>query len=204
MYVRTSLAHGGVGLLVALPLLLLLAAPVRAQTPPFFEETDCAVVADLAAWRDDDLRCGYVVVPERRQDVTDPAAVNTIRLAVVVLPATGAAPADDPLFVAQGGPGGSTIDVFTDLLLDSPLRDRRDIVLFDQRGTLYSDPNLICTEFRRQGRTLHGVGRGVPGAAGPGDQRLPRPSDRCGHRRRRLQQPGERRRRGRHPPRAGL
>ncbi|MEZ4580793.1 MAG: alpha/beta fold hydrolase [Caldilineaceae bacterium] len=143
---RTSLAHGGVGLLVALPLLLLLAAPVRAQTPPFFEETDCAMVADLAAWRDDDLRCGYVVVPERRQDVTDPSAVNTIRLAVVVLPATGAAPADDPLFVAQGGPGGSTIDVFTDLLLDSPLRDRRDIVLFDQRGTLYSDPNLICTE----------------------------------------------------------
>ncbi|MEZ4609076.1 MAG: hypothetical protein R2838_02265 [Caldilineaceae bacterium] len=42
---------------MALPLLLLLAAPVRAQTPPFFEETDCAMVADLAAWRDDDLRC---------------------------------------------------------------------------------------------------------------------------------------------------
>ncbi|MEZ4609075.1 MAG: hypothetical protein R2838_02260 [Caldilineaceae bacterium] len=63
--------------------------------------------------------------------------------------------------MAQGGPGGSTIDVFTDLLLDSPLRDRRDIVLFDQRGTLYSDPNLICTEVQAQGRTLHGVGRGT-------------------------------------------
>ena len=146
-YVRIFLTHCGMGLFVALPLLLFPAAPVHAQTPPVFEEDDCAAVADLAAWRDD-LRCGYVDVPERRLDVTDPSAVNTIRLAVVVLPATDATPADDPLFVAQGGPGGSTIDVFTDLLLGSPLRDRRDIVLFDQRGTLYSDPNLICTEMQ--------------------------------------------------------
>ncbi len=64
-----------------------------------------------------------------------------------MLKSSDPAPRPDPLFIAQGGPGGSTIDTYAGPLLGgSPLRGSRDIVLFDQRGTLYSQPALLCTE----------------------------------------------------------
>src|SRR6185295_3330818 len=53
--------------------------------------------------------CGFVSVPLRHGDAESPR----IRLAVVVIPAldkVGRQP--DPLFLAQGGPGGSTISGF--------------------------------------------------------------------------------------------
>jgi len=86
-----------------------------------------------------------VTVPLRHADPDGP----TIRLAVVVLPAVDADPAADPLFMAQGGPGASTIDTFAEYLAtDNDLRPttNRDIVLWDQRGTLYSSPFLHCPE----------------------------------------------------------
>ena len=51
--------------------------------------------------------------------------------------------------MAQGGPGGSTIDTYSQLIpLDPRLNNLdRDIVLFDQRGTLYSKPSLVCPEY---------------------------------------------------------
>jgi hypothetical protein len=58
-----------------------------------------------------------------------------------------------PLFMAQGGPGGSTIDTYANALITSP-RTRpvrnRDIVLWDQRGTYYSRPALLCPELIAQ------------------------------------------------------
>jgi pimeloyl-ACP methyl ester carboxylesterase len=51
--------------------------------------------------------------------------------------------------MAQGGPGGSTIDAFLTSFQSgelSGLLEDRDVVLFDQRGTLYSEPALLCTE----------------------------------------------------------
>ena len=51
--------------------------------------------------------------------------------------------------MAQGGPGGSTIDTFVPFFqlgyypaLET-LRAERDIVLYDQRGTLYAQPALL-------------------------------------------------------------
>lgn len=129
------------------------AAVTQAQATPRFDASTCDDVTASTVVVADDVRCGYVVVPERRPHVTGGVApgnsetvTDTIRLAVMVLPATGEQPVDDPLFVAQGGPGGSTIEIFADLLADSAFREQRDIVLFDQRGTLFSEPNLICTE----------------------------------------------------------
>ncbi len=49
--------------------------------------------------------------------------------------------------MAQGGPGGSTIETYAETLLSKQdFVPDRDIILFDQRGTKYSIPNLYCTE----------------------------------------------------------
>ena len=90
--------------------------------------------------------CGFVSVPLRHGD---PASTR-IRLAVVVIPALDEAQRKpDPLFLAQGGPGGSTIGGFAQVLLDDPGKRptlNRDLVLWDQRGTYLSQPRLLCRE----------------------------------------------------------
>src|SRR5215831_12364940 len=54
------------------------------------------------------VECGYVTVPRRHAEPKGP----TIQLATVVLPATASPRQPDPLFLAQGGPGGSTIETY--------------------------------------------------------------------------------------------
>jgi pimeloyl-ACP methyl ester carboxylesterase len=51
--------------------------------------------------------------------------------------------------MAQGGPGGSTINTYATYLIDDAAKRptaNRNIVLWDQRGTLYSKPALMCPE----------------------------------------------------------
>jgi pimeloyl-ACP methyl ester carboxylesterase len=93
----------------------------------------------------DGVTCGYVTVPRRHRE-PDGA---TIELATVIIPAADPVSAEDPLFIAQGGPGGSTIATFAAILIEEtslrPVRNR-DLVLWDQRGTLWSKPALMCPE----------------------------------------------------------
>ena len=91
------------------------------------------------------VRCGYVSVPRRHADPTGPA----IRLAVVVIRSEAADRKPEPLFIAQGGPGGSSIESFAQMLISNPETrpaPNRDLVVWDQRGTLYSQPALMCPE----------------------------------------------------------
>jgi pimeloyl-ACP methyl ester carboxylesterase len=93
----------------------------------------------------DDLQCGYLRVPEVHGSDTG----RTIELAVAIVKSTSSSPAADPIVMLQGGPGGSTIDTYMQVLglgRLQELRAERDIVLFDQRGTLYSRPALTCPE----------------------------------------------------------
>lgn len=114
--------------------------PGEALTP-----TSCSDFRLPPTWTNNPrVECGYLAVPE---DHTDPGG-NQIQLGVVILNSENPSLQSDPLFIAQGGPGGSTIDTYTKLIpLDTPLGYDRDIVLWDQRGTLFSVPNLRCTEF---------------------------------------------------------
>ena len=79
-----------------------------------------------------DARCGVVARP------LDPARPDgaTIGVHVAVLPALARAKRPDPVFFFAGGPGQSAIDLagHVERLLGR-LRQRRDIVLIDQRGT---------------------------------------------------------------------
>ena len=116
---------------------------------PFtFIETECTFVdtSDLLFFsvppEQLGYRCGYVVLPERH---ADPGSPN-IRLPVAILPASGSNPAPDPLFVVQGGPGGSAFELFPYILPNTPLAIDRDIVMINQRGTQFASPELICSE----------------------------------------------------------
>lgn len=91
--------------------------------------------------------CGWVKVRSHHAWRTRPE----VSLAVLILPATGTNPEPDPLFWAQGGPGGSTVSDLKWLAHDSPLRVDRDMVLFDQRGTGHSVPSLDCPEWETAG-----------------------------------------------------
>ena len=87
--------------------------------------------------------CGYVSVPVVHENPNGP----TIKLAVVRIRSIGADPAPDPLFMEQGGPGGSSIDYFTSEIAKLlPILKTRDVVLVEQRGTHHSAPYLFYPE----------------------------------------------------------
>ncbi|MCB9077868.1 MAG: alpha/beta fold hydrolase [Anaerolineaceae bacterium] len=111
-----------------------------------WEAVDCATF-DVPPAITDLVDCGYVTVPEFHSQPDSP----TIQVAVVRARSTGDSPAPDPLFMEQGGPGGSSIDAFANKILPSvpkmqELLAGRDLVFVEQRGTLYSRPSMLCPE----------------------------------------------------------
>ncbi|MFN7210053.1 MAG: transporter, partial [Aggregatilineales bacterium] len=110
-----------------------LPAAVRAQNRAFFETVDCfEEVASIEG-----AICGYVSVPKFHAQPEG----ERLKLAVAILPALNQAANNPPLIMAQGGPGGAGIKTFAQFAAVPPislLRQERDIVLFDQRGTYYS------------------------------------------------------------------
>jgi len=135
------------GLFAGGPALAASSGPDEATFGPEWSPEDCGVFK--LPENDASVLCGYVSVPLRHGVAESPR----IRLATVVIPALDrAARKPDPLFLAQGGPGGSTIGGFGRVLLEDPskrpVRDR-DLVLWDQRGTYFSQPRLLCHEMQR-------------------------------------------------------
>lgn len=119
------------------------AAPaLQSGDVPRFEPGPCMFDIPASITEGEQVDCGWLVVPEVHANPNGP----TIKLAVAILRSQVANPRSDPLVMAQGGPGGSTIDYYTQVLFYSDLWKNRDIILFDQRGTLYSQPNLVCSE----------------------------------------------------------
>lgn len=123
---------------------LLAMMPAAAAQNAAFEPAACFFEVPSGIVEGQDVECGYVTVPEEH---ANPAG-RTIRLAVARISSLSGNP-QSPLVMAQGGPGGSTIDTFAPLMLTSFgnfFRAERDIILFDQRGTYYSEPALVCDE----------------------------------------------------------
>jgi len=91
----------------------------------------------------DKARCGTFEVFEDRER----NAGRKIALKIVVYPATGQDKAPDPLFYIPGGPGSSaTEDAPFVALQAAKIREHRDLVFVDQRGTGGSNP-LNCALF---------------------------------------------------------
>lgn len=118
---------------------LLLALSVVAQTDPEsgLQLTDCRISAGpgspgIAA------RCGTLVRPLDPGDNGNPGndSLGTIDLSVAVIPALSLEPASDPLVPIAGGPGQSTIAFYASWYpAFERVRQHRDILLLDQRGT---------------------------------------------------------------------
>lgn len=112
---------------------------------PYFEREDCPFSLSDEEIEDDLIRCGYVVVSE---DHNEPNG-DTIRIAVIVFKSTGRRPEPDPLIFLDGGPGSNTLVAARgglDYAVVQPYIDERDVILFDQRGVGYSQPELSCPE----------------------------------------------------------
>ena len=73
---------------------------------------------------------GYFSVPENR----DSQEGRSIRIGMVVLPARSEDPSPDPVFFLHGGPGAAATKMFR-RQVNGWIREQRDVVLIDQRGT---------------------------------------------------------------------
>jgi pimeloyl-ACP methyl ester carboxylesterase len=109
-----------------------------------FNHASCMFALPMGWTEGVEVDCGYLTVPEQYENPDGP----TIQLAVAILHSMDPNKLPDPLVMLQGGPGGSTIDTYTQILpTQKRIPGNRDVVLFDQRGTLYSKPALTCPEF---------------------------------------------------------
>lgn len=117
----------------ALCLCLLTGIAVAQTVAPKLQLEPCR----LPGWSED-VRCGRYEVYEDRKA----KAGRKISLKIVVLPAQGDKPAADPVFYFTGGPGGSSTETITRAGKSylAGLRQSRDLVFVDQRGTGGSNP----------------------------------------------------------------
>lgn len=90
------------------------------------------------------MECLRLRVPENRVHPTG----KELSLLVLRFRSTAAHPAADPVLWLAGGPGGSAVALTTRPTLHradvAPLLARRDVIVLEQRGTLYSRPALTC------------------------------------------------------------
>jgi len=117
---------------------LLFATVSFSQVVPRFELSESSII-DLPAGQH--IKFGYLIVLEDR------AVKNgkTLRLPVFILKSRSSTPKVDPILFTSGGPGSSSVNTAKYGQYFSYLADR-DLIVFEQRGTLYAQPNLICKE----------------------------------------------------------
>lgn len=131
------------------------AAPAFQGDVPRFEPGACSFPDTPMLAQGLNLECGTLFVPEEHGTPNG----ETIELSVAIIRSAAADPDPVPVVMLQGGPGGSTIDLYLQLI---PLNERlsslnRDIILFDQRGTKYTEPSLFCEETYQLGIDLLNV-----------------------------------------------
>jgi pimeloyl-ACP methyl ester carboxylesterase len=114
----------------------------QGEDPSFkVTQTPCPVEPALSEIEGETLICGTVTVPENY----DQPDGNQVDLAFAVLKSTSLAPASDPVIYLHGGPGAAELrDLGKMTQRFAPIRQNRDVVIFDQRGTGYSNQGLTC------------------------------------------------------------
>ncbi len=112
------------------------------QNVPYFEESECPAALRLPLGYE--VECGYLTVLEDRSEPDG----RTIRLFTTIFKAHNPDPEPDPLIYLEGGPGAgaSRLAPYFSYLFDPFVADR-DVILFDQRGTGFSEPSLQCEPY---------------------------------------------------------
>lgn len=127
-------------------LLLLATTALSGCKPEYsatFEKTEC----QFEVPPDEGIECGYLIVPEVRTRNNGP----NVRIHVAIVRSQAPQPAPDPLVILTGGPGGHALDSIQSMLKrHKSMNLERDLIIFDQRGTGYSEPSLNCPEAEEQ------------------------------------------------------
>ena len=124
---------------------------------PVFERAPCAFPVPSGS----SPECGYLIVPENRTRADSPL----IRLHVAIFRNRLGVTVADPVVHLAGGPGSSSLEVAGYMFRQGvdAILDQRDFILFDQRGTGYSQPRLDCPERASITGTLLERGLSNPG-----------------------------------------
>src|SRR5258705_8258472 len=125
---------------------IVLLAPGRpgqvTSTVPMISLQPCEVPRTQADVKEKALCGTYEVFEDRTRK-----RGRTIAIKILVFPATGKDKAPDPLFYVPGGPGSSATEDAPYVVQElAAIRERRDLVFVDQRGTGGSNP-LNCEFF---------------------------------------------------------
>jgi alkaline phosphatase D len=114
----------------------------REEVVPRYEPTTCK--HELLP--DSTTECGYLIVPENRNDPDS----REIKVYIGNFRNPNGDTGTEPLIYLIGGPGSATAAVYS--LFENPaygfrnvLGDNRDLIIIDQRGTNYSEPALFCS-----------------------------------------------------------
>ena len=122
-------------LVLALMLTLHAASTVRYQSSPSLTLKDCQIQGLQG-----NAKCGTLEVFENRATKKG----RKISLNIIMLPATGEKHEPDPLVYFAGGPGSAATEDAQGIALAFPqIREHRDLLFVDQRGTGKSHP-LDC------------------------------------------------------------
>lgn len=121
---------------------------------PRFDTADCAVPVPAG----EKVVCGFLTVPENRSKRRG----KTIRLPIVILKSDAPAPKPDPVLRTLGGPGVTSLKMINSRRY-SPWLKERDMIIFEQRGTKFSQPSLECPEVNET--TISAVKLGLDQAA---------------------------------------
>ncbi|MEM7139564.1 MAG: hypothetical protein AAF548_00945 [Actinomycetota bacterium] len=110
------------------------ATTTTTEPPPFVADVtprECAITDETES------ECWWVTVPVHHDDPTGP----TYALSVTQLVSPSADPGP-PVIYLSGGPGGRGGNPFA--WAESPMREDRDVYVWDQRGTGDSEPDTEC------------------------------------------------------------
>ncbi len=117
-----------------------------AQAPAIGEVVPCpsVLLQTVTETEGETFYCGVFSVPA---DYNDPDG-KQIDLMYGLLRSRSLSPASDPIIYLHGGPGGGELASMTTALAErlASLRTRRDILVFDQRGSGFSPGEIECNE----------------------------------------------------------
>lgn len=135
------------------------------RTPPSYEAGDCPFVVPDG----EQVTCGHIFVPAGEGLPAD----TGFTLPFAILHSLTQPVAPDPIVFVDGGPGQATLTAGYDDSdsalaawwdFSKPLRQGRDVVLMDARGTGLSQPSYDCPELDNLADEIGGPGKAVPPA----------------------------------------
>lgn len=109
-----------------------------AQNVPRFDRGSCPVAIPDGVTAE----CGNLSVLENR----DKAKSRVIALPIIIIKSSSQAPRPDPVVYTAGGPGASSLGRVRGAKGLEPFTRDRDFIIFEQRGTNSTGPNMACPE----------------------------------------------------------